>query len=100
MNHFKPKGPRVLVLKERTAKPTSSHIEVVSYSDEPSQFALVLAVGDGTLRRDGGRNPVEVKPGQRVVVKPQSGAPVRVPFNGEDIDCHLLMEDDVLMVIA
>lgn len=96
---FKPHGPRVLVKKLEDGGPKSSLIEVVSYNETPSQFATVLAVGEGHKKDDGSYIPLEVRPGQMVVTKPFSGTPVRVFFDGGFIEAHLLMDEDVLMVV-
>lgn len=97
---FKPNGPRVLVSKIAEGGPKSSIIEVVSYTDEPSQFARVLAVGDGYKKAGGGYIPLDVLPGQLVVTKPYAGSPVTVEIDGAPIEAHLLMDEDVLMVIG
>jgi chaperonin GroES len=74
----------------------SSVIEVITFGEaEPSQFALVLAVGPGSKREDGSLFPLEVQPGDTVILKKLCGSSVFL--NGEA--CHLVMRDDLLAVI-
>lgn len=93
---MKVKGPRALVKRLDEMAMKSSLIEVVQYNAAPSQFAYVLAVGDGARLPDGQRRPLEFKAGDTVITKPFSGAPVE--FEGEDL--FMLMEDDVLAVVT
>lgn len=92
---FKVWGPRALVKRvENQLK--SSVIEVITYGEqEPSQFALVLAVGPGSVRDDGTVFPLEVMPGDTVIMKKLCGTPVFL--NGEM--CHLVMRDDLLAIV-
>jgi chaperonin GroES len=78
----------------------SSVIEVVTLNREPSQYAMVMSVGQGTrvplpLPNAGKRIPNNVKPGDVVILKPNSGAPVTI--NGEDY--HIVTDDDCLAVV-
>jgi chaperonin GroES len=92
--HFKVMGPRALVKRlENTLQ--SSKIEIIQYQAEPSQFAVVLAVGPGDRLDNGTVKPMEVKQNDVVVLKKLCGAPVFV--NGEA--CALVMRDDLLAVI-
>lgn len=93
-----PKGPRVLV-KRIDDKLTSSVLQVITYDDSPSQFAIVLAVGDGYKKPDGSYIPLDVQAGDTVVTKKFSGAPFTVDFEGAEIEAFLLMDDDILAVL-
>lgn len=94
-------GPRVLVQKIDEPALKSSLIEVVSLTDTPSQFAVVLAVGNGALLPTGGRRSLEVNPGDTVVLKQYCGTPIGITLAGDDrpTDCHVVMEDDLLAVL-
>jgi len=55
----------------------------------------VIAVGDGKIREDGAKIPMEVKKGDRILFAKYAGTEVKV--EGEE---HLMMkEDDVLAII-
>lgn len=87
-------GPRVVVRRIEGIQPKSSILEVITFDEEPSQFALVLAVG-WREHRDFTRHPIEdIAVGDVVILKTYSGAPVRV--NGED--AVIVTVDDVLAI--
>lgn len=91
MTNLQPLGPRVLVKRIDNKKMTSSVIEVIQYTEEPSQVAVVLAIGKLT---EGG-----ISVGDTVVTKPFSGAPLEVTLNDAFIEAHILMESDVLAIL-
>jgi len=92
---LKVKGPRALVQKIDLSGLKSSVIEVVTYSEQPSQYALVVGVGQGDRLDSGKFLPMDVQPGDTVLIKPMCGTPVKV--DGEAF--HLLMRDDMLAII-
>jgi co-chaperonin GroES (HSP10) len=88
--NVQPFGPRVLVKRLAEASLTSSLIEVVQLHDNPSQFAVVLAVGK--LVHGG----IEI--GDTVATKSFVGAPLEVEVEGQTIEAFMLMEADCLAV--
>jgi len=86
-------GNRILVKKIDPPKPESSLIEVIQFEQEESQFALVLGVGNGP------QVDPEVTKGDTVVIKPYSGAPLKVNIKGKDVEAHMLAAEDVLAVV-
>lgn len=92
---FKVLGPRALV-KKLDNQLQSQSITVVQFTEEPSQFAVVLAVGRGTKLDSGRVLPMDVAVGDTVVIKKLCGTPVFI--NGEV--CHLVMREDMLGVLA
>jgi chaperonin GroES len=74
-------------------------LEVVDFGDTPSQFAIVLAVGNGYRKEDGGRIPLDVQVGDTIVTKPFSGASIEVELEGTILDAYMLMDSDVLAVL-
>ena len=91
ITNVSPMGPRVLV-KRLDAQPlTSQLIEVVQMDAEPSQFAVVLAVG--ALKQGG----IEI--GDTIVTKPHSGAALEVIVEGAPMEAFMLVESDCLAVI-
>jgi len=92
--HFKVMGSRALV-KRLPNQITSNTIEIVQYQEEPSQIAVVLAVGPGSKLDNGRIFPMDVKAGDTVVMKKLCGTPVVV--NGEG--CFMVVREDLLAVI-
>ncbi len=94
--NFQVVGARVLI-KRLENQLASSTIQVVQYGQqEPSMFALVLAVGPGSRARNGvDYIPMDVVPGDTVILKKLCGAPV--VFNGEA--CQMVMREDLLAVV-
>ena len=86
-----PMGPRVLVKRLDAPALQSSLIEVIQQHEEPSQFAVVLAVGK--LEQGG----IEI--GDTVVTKGFAGAPLEIIFEGQPLDAFMLMESDCLLVL-
>ena len=93
-------GPRVLVKRLPAETSKSSLIELVEFYQTPSNFAVVLSVGNGRLTPAGIRQPVDgVKEGDTVVIKDYSGSPILTEIRGEGSDTIIVMEDDILAVI-
>ena len=89
-------GPRVLVRPIDPPRPKSSLLYIPETVEaESSPYALVVSVGSGALLRDGTRRPLDVKPGDTVIVKKYSLNGVEV--NGEP--CAVVMESDILAVV-
>jgi chaperonin GroES len=93
---IQPMGARVLVKRLEAAKPTSSLIIIPDTVEDgkPSQFGLVIALG--TKVREA------ITPGDVVILKDYTGAPVFVKLDGPEGDvteCTIVPEDDILMVI-
>jgi len=92
--HFKVMGSRALVKRIENSL-QSRTIEVIQYQAEPSQFAVVLAVGPGDKLDNGRTFPMDVKQNDVVILKKLCGTSVFV--NGEA--CQLVMREDLLAVI-
>lgn len=92
-------GPIVLVKHIDPPETKSSIIEVIEYNKELSQFGLVLLVGNGQRDQNGERIPVPVKQGDTVIVKRYSSAPIKVTINNQEIEGHIIQEDDILATI-
>ena len=91
---MKVNGPRLLIRRIDDAGLKSKLIEVIQYEHSPSQFALVIAVGNGQRLPNGERQPIPVEAGQVVITKPFIGQ--EVEYAGET--CHMVMEEDVLAI--
>jgi chaperonin GroES len=88
-------GARILVKRIETPVVTSALLEVVKLDDEPSQFAIVVSVGNGERREDGTRRPLDVEVNDRVITKLYCGTPVTV----DCVDYHIVVEDDILAIL-
>ncbi|CCX29751.1 chaperonin 10-like protein [Pyronema domesticum] len=69
---------RVLVQRIKAEAKTSSGIFLPESTVEKLSEARVLAVGPGGLDKDGKRIEVSVKAGDRVLIPPYGGSPVKV----------------------
>lgn len=87
-------GPRLAVRRIAETDQQSSLIEVVTLSEVPSQFAICVLVGTGRETAAGARVPVDVNPGDTVILGKYSGSEVTV--DGEVLT--IVNEDDVLAV--
>ena len=93
-------GARALITRLDARDVVSSVIEVIRYEAPPSQFALVIAAGNGERKADGTRRPLEFKAGDVVITKPYCGAPVAYTTpSGEVMDGYMVTEDDVLAIL-
>jgi chaperonin GroES len=89
-------GPRVLVRPIEAPRPKSSLLYIPeTVEGDPSPYALVLVVGNGYPLPDGSRQPLDVEPGQTVIVKKY--ASTMVTINGES--CAIVMHPDILAVV-
>jgi co-chaperonin GroES (HSP10) len=90
---LQPRGPRLLVKRIDAPKPTSSTIIIPETVDgEKSCYALVLAVGNKVVG--------DVKVADTVILARYCGSPVEVELDGETLEAQIVMEDDVLAVVA
>lgn len=97
---MKVKGARALIQRLDAQDVVSTIIEVIRYEAPPSQFALVIAAGDGERLPDGKRRPLDFKTGDVIITKPYCGSPA--PYttpSGEVLDAFMVTEEDVLAVI-
>ena len=89
-------GPRVFVrfMDSPTIKSDIIFIPE-TVEQEQSRFAMILAVGNG--EREGiTRRKMDVNPGDIIIVGKYSGSPVNTIVNGQEIEGHIVMEEDVL----
>ena len=94
MPTFHPLDDQVLV---RRLDPEATHgkLHVPDRARERSRSCRVLAVGPGRLVPGGDRLPVQVKPGDEVVVGKYVGDEVTL----DGVDCLVVREGDLLGVI-
>ena len=93
----KPLYDRVLV---RRLDPNKDEIKggiiIPDTAKEKPMEGKIVAVGGGKLDRAGKRIPLEVKVGDRVLIRKYSGQEVKI----EDVEHLILKEDEILGIIG
>jgi chaperonin GroES len=90
-----PLGDRIIVEPIEQEEMTAGGIYVPETAKEKPQEARVIAVGPGSLRDDGERNPMDVAEGDRVIFAKYAGT----EFKLDDRKLLILSERDVLAKI-
>ena len=92
---IKPLHDRVIVKRLEEEERTKGGIIIPDSAKEKPIEGKVVAVGDGRLREDGSKLPLEVKKGDKVLFGKYSGTEIKI--DGEE---HLMMkEDDILAIL-
>jgi chaperonin GroES len=93
--NVRPLHDRIIVKRLEEEERTKGGIIIPDTAKEKPFEGKVIAVGDGRIKEDGTKIPMEVKKGDRVLFAKYGGTDVKI--DGED---HLIMkEDDILAVI-
>lgn len=92
---FRPLHDRVLVRRIEQDEKTAGGIIIPDTAKEKPMEGEVIAVGPGIRGEDGRLNPLDVKPGDRVLFGKWSGSEIKI--GGEDL--LIMKESDVLGVI-
>ena len=91
----RPLHDRLIVKRLEEEDKTKGGIIIPDTAKEKPVEGKVIAVGDGRIKEDGTKIPMEVKKGNRILFAKYAGAEVKI--EGEE---HLIMkEDDVLAII-
>jgi chaperonin GroES len=91
----RPLHDRIIVKRLEEEEKTKGGIIIPDTAKEKPFEGKVIAVGDGRIKEDGTKIPMELKKGDRILFAKYAGTDVKI--DGED---HLIMkEDDVLAVI-
>ncbi len=91
----RPLHDRLIVRRLEEEEKTKGGIIIPDTAKEKPIEGKVIAVGDGRIKEDGAKIPMEVKKGDRILFTKYAGTEVKID-GGE----HLIMkEDDVLAVI-
>lgn len=90
-----PLGDRVVVEREESGMKTAGGILLPDSAKDKPARGVVVSVGDGKLTPEGKRQPLQVKPGDRVVFTSYAGEPFKVG----DAELLLMREDDILAVL-
>ncbi|RPJ00684.1 MAG: co-chaperone GroES [Deltaproteobacteria bacterium] len=92
---IKPLHDRIIVKRLEEEEKTKGGIIIPDTAKEKPIEGRVVAVGDGKVKEDGTKLPMEVKAGDRVLFAKYGGTEVNI--DGEE---HLMMkEDDVLAIV-
>ena len=94
--NIRPLHDRVLVKRIELQEQVRGGIIIPDTAKEKPQEAEVVAVGPGKLTDDGKRTPLEVQPGDRVLMGKYSGSEIKI----DDTDYVICREDEILAVIG
>ena len=91
----RPLRDRVIVKRLEEGEKTKGGIIIPDTAKEKPIEGKVIAIGDGKIKKDGTKIPMEVKKGNRVLFAKYAGTEIKI--DGEE---HLMMkEDDILGII-
>ncbi len=91
----RPLHDRIIVKRLEEEEKTKGGIIIPDTAKEKPIEGKVIAVGDGKIKEDGTKIPMEVKKGNRVLFVKYAGTEIKI--DGEE---HLMMkEDDILAII-
>jgi chaperonin GroES len=92
---IRPLHDRLIVKRLEEEEKTKGGIIIPDTAKEKPIEGKVIAVGEGRIKKDGKKIPMEVKKGDRILFAKYAGTEVKI--DGEE---HLMMkEDDVLAII-
>ena len=97
-----PLGDRVVVRPLETEQVTASGIVIPdTASGEKPQEGKVLAVGPGELNDDGGRKPMDVKVGDKVLFGKYAGDDIKLKdATGKDVEVKIVHLDSILGIVS
>ncbi len=94
--NVRPLHDRVLIKRVEEEEQVRGGIIIPDTAKEKPQEAEVVAVGPGKLQDDGKRQPMDVNPGDRVLVGKYSGSEIKI----DDDEYVILREDEILAVVS
>jgi chaperonin GroES len=91
----RPLRDRIIVKRLEEEEKTKGGIIIPDTAKEKPIEGRVIAVGDGKVKEDGTKIPMEIKKGDRVLFAKYGGTEIKI--DGEE---HMMMrEDDILAII-
>ena len=93
---FRPLHDRVVIRRLEQEERTKSGIIIPDTAKEKPQQGEVIAVGPGARDESGKVNPLDVKPGDKVLFGKWSGTEVRI----DNEDLLVMKESDIMGVLA
>jgi chaperonin GroES len=94
--NIRPLHDRVLVKRVELQEQMRGGIIIPDTAKEKPQEAEVVAVGPGKLTDEGKRTPLEVQPGDRILMGKYSGSEIKL----DDMDYVIVREDEILAIIG
>lgn len=92
---IRPLHDRLIVKRLEEEEKTKGGIIIPDTAKEKPIEGKVIALGEGRIKKDGKKIPMEVKKGDRILFAKYAGTEVKI--DGEE---HLMMkEDDVLAIV-
>ena len=95
--NIKPLGDRIVVRREEAEEKTAGGIVLPDSAKNKPQRGTVLAVGPGTLLKDGKRQALQLKKGDKVLFTTWAGDEFKGKTTSDNI--LLMREEDVLAVL-
>ena len=92
---LKPHHDRILIKIIEESEKTKGGIIIPDTAKEKPSEGEVVAVGPGIINKDGKRNPLEVKPGDKILFSKYSGDEVKI--DGKDL--MIIKEEDVIGIL-
>ncbi len=93
--NIKPLHDRVIVRRIEEGEQVRGGIIIPDTAKEKPQEGEVIAAGEGKYRKDGTRQPLDVKAGDRVLFGKYSSSEVKI--DGEEL--LIMREDEILGII-
>jgi len=93
---IRPLHDRILIKRIEEQETARGGIIIPDSAKEKPQQGEVMAVGDGKLLEKGGRVPLDVKVGDRVLFAKYGGAEIKM----EGQEYMILKEDEVLGILS
>jgi len=93
---IRPLHDRVIIKRLDEEEQVRGGIIIPDTAKEKPQHGEVIAAGEGKFREDGTRQPLDVKPGDRVLFGKYSGSEVKI----DDEEYLIMREDEILGVFT
>ncbi len=91
---LRPLGDKVIIKRVEEEEKTPGGIVIPDTAKEKPMQGIVVAVGNGFLKDDGTRQPMQVKVGDKVLFGKWAGTEVKL--QGEE---HLILREEEIMAI-
>ena len=93
--NIRPLHDRILAKRLAEEEKTAGGLFIPDTAKEKPLEAKVIAVGNGKVNEKGGIRPLDVKPGDKILIGKYTGSDVKI--DGEE---HIILrEDDVLAIL-
>ena len=92
---YKPLHDKIIVQRLEEQEKSAGGIIIPDTAKEKPQQGKVIAVGTGTILKDGKLLPLQVKPGDRVIFSKYGGTEIKLL----DEDYLVMREDDILGIL-